>query len=68
MKANRHDNIVAGIVVEFSELGQVYFMPIDLVNNWFMNQNARVFLCRVFKTSHALKLSERKRKSIIDMT
>ena len=41
MAASEYANIVAGIVVNFADAEQTYFMEIDLVNYWYYEQTER---------------------------
>ncbi len=41
MAASEYANIVAGLVVNFADAEQTYFMEIDLVNYWYYEQTER---------------------------
>lgn len=62
MKANRHDNVIAGIVVEFSELGQVYWMPIDLVHNWYYESERKSIPLASFQNEPCIEIIGKKKK------
>ena len=62
IKANRHDNVLAGLVVEFSELGQVYWMPIDLVKNWFYESERKSIPLASFQNEPCIKIPGKKLK------
>lgn len=62
MKASRHDNVIAGMVVEFSVLGQVYFMPIDLVKNWFYESERKSIPLKSFQNEPCIKIPGKKLK------
>jgi len=40
MAASEHANVVAGLVVNFADISETFFMPIDLAFKWF-NQSVR---------------------------
>jgi recombination protein U len=60
--AAKHRNIIAGLVVEFSDLGQVYFMPIDLVNNWYYNSERKSIPLQSFQNSPCIEIYGKKKK------
>jgi len=37
MAASKHENVIAGLIVNFADKETVYFMPIDLAEQWFNN-------------------------------
>jgi len=40
MAASEHANVVAGLIVNFAEKEETYFMPIEMASKWF-NQTVR---------------------------
>lgn len=37
MAASKHPNVIAGLVVNFTDKESVYFMPIELAEKWYYN-------------------------------
>ena len=60
--AAKHRNIIAGLVVEFSDLGQVYFMPIELVNNWYYHSDRKSIPLQSFQNSPCIEIYGKKKK------
>lgn len=63
LEASKHRNVIAGIVVEFSDLGQVYFMPIDLVKNWFYDSDRKSIPLDSFQNKPCIEILGKKLKT-----
>lgn len=37
LEASKYDNIIAGLVVNFTDVQETYFMPINMAEKWFYN-------------------------------
>lgn len=61
--ASNHRNVIAGMVVEFSDLGQVYFMPIDLVKNWFYDSDRKSIPLQSFQERPCIEIYGKKLKT-----
>lgn len=62
LAASKHRNVIAGIVVEFSDLGQVYFMPIDLVSKWYFQSDRKSIPLQSFQNEPCIEIYGTKKK------
>lgn len=63
LEASKHRNVIAGIVVEFSDLESVHFMPIQLVKYWYYDSDRKSIPLQSFLEKPCIEIYGKKLKT-----